>query len=304
MRNTFLTDRTARDIDGQVARVLRDIGNPDPPLRLEVVRDVLKLDLKYYSSKDDGAVRFVSHRLWIAGKQMLLRPGLLFEAIKKLDVKALYLPDQKRILINSELPAIKQRWGESHEVGHSIIPWHADLMLGDTKQTLTPSCHEQIEAEANYAAARLLFLREKFGAAIGDRDVDLSLVRDAAKLFGNSITTTLWRVVEHLDVPAIGVVGRHPKLPNSEGDLAETCRYFVRSRRFSAQFSRIDEMTVCAKIGSYCSSARRGPLGSDEVLLQDDGGSKHVFIFETFYNSYEALTLGIYVRPQARSVAF
>jgi hypothetical protein len=40
------------DIDELVAKVLRDLGNPEPPLRLAVVRDLLTLDLKYYSSTD------------------------------------------------------------------------------------------------------------------------------------------------------------------------------------------------------------------------------------------------------------
>ena len=48
------------------------------------------------------------------------------------------------------------------EIGHDIIPWHADMMLGDTEQTLTPSCHEIIEAEANYAAGQLLFMASRF----------------------------------------------------------------------------------------------------------------------------------------------
>ena len=31
-------------------------------------------------------------------------------------------------------------------------------------------------------------------------------------------------------------------------------------------------------------------------MLTDDGGKRHVFAFETFFNQYEALTLGVYRR--------
>ena len=74
------------------------------------------------------------------------------DAVQNLSLKALYLPDQKRILLDQDLPLLKHRWNEAHEIGHDIIPWHTGMMLGDTEQTLTPACHQIMEAEANYAA--------------------------------------------------------------------------------------------------------------------------------------------------------
>ena len=32
------------DINEHIARLIRDLGNPEPPLRLEQVRELLKLD--------------------------------------------------------------------------------------------------------------------------------------------------------------------------------------------------------------------------------------------------------------------
>ena len=81
-------------------------------------------------------------RMKIAGRQVLLRPTILGDAVRSLSLKALYLPDQKRILLDKDLPPLKHRWNEAHEIGHDIIPWHAGMMLGDTEQTLTPACHE------------------------------------------------------------------------------------------------------------------------------------------------------------------
>ena len=162
MRNVFLRARTARDIDAQVAKVLRDLGQPEPPLQLDTVRELLRLDRHYYSSAEHSVLREVSHRLLVAGKQVLARPTLLFEAIRKFDLKALFVPDRKRILIDASLPDAKQRWSEAHEIGHSVIPWHGDTMLGDSRHTLTPACHVRIENEANYAAGQLLFLQESF----------------------------------------------------------------------------------------------------------------------------------------------
>ena len=61
MRNTFLDVRTARDIDAVVSKILKGLGNPEPPLNLDDVRALQQLDRQYYSSVDDGPLReFVS----------------------------------------------------------------------------------------------------------------------------------------------------------------------------------------------------------------------------------------------------
>jgi hypothetical protein len=44
VRNVSLGHRTVADIDAQVAKVLRGLGQPEPPIDLRVVRDLLKLD--------------------------------------------------------------------------------------------------------------------------------------------------------------------------------------------------------------------------------------------------------------------
>jgi Zn-dependent peptidase ImmA (M78 family) len=146
------------------------------------------------------------HKLMMAGKQVVSRPTLIWDVVKKLELKALYLPDRKRILIDNTLPIIKQRWNEAHEVGHSIIEWHEVLMLGDDKQTLSFSCHVHLEAEANYAAGRLLFLQDRFYEELNGQTPTIKLVQVLGKKFGNSITTTLWRAVEHMSVPAVALV--------------------------------------------------------------------------------------------------
>ena len=47
-------------------------------------------------------------------------------------------------------------------------------------------------------------------------------------------------------------------------------------------------------VRAYCGWVKRGPLGTDEVVLQDANGDEHIFTFETFHNGYQALTLGLY----------
>ena len=93
----------------------------------------------------------------VATIQVYQRPTLLLEAVRKFSLKSLFLPDGNRILLDGDLPEKKHRWNEAHEVGHSLIPWHGDMMHGDNSHTLSADCHEHIEAEANFAAGRMLF---------------------------------------------------------------------------------------------------------------------------------------------------
>jgi Zn-dependent peptidase ImmA (M78 family) len=294
LKNILLRDRTAQDINELVAKVLRDLGNPEPPLHMDHVRELLRLDRQYYSSTEDGALREVAHRLTIAGKQVLARPALLLDVIKKWDLRAIFIPDRKRILIDSELPDAKQRWSEAHEVGHSIIPWHTDTMLGDNKQTLTPACHEQIENEANFAAGQMLFFQQAFVQNARDLTVGINAVTALKKRYGNTITTTLWRYVEQSEQPMIGAISCHPHRLPAGFDWGNPFRYFVGSRSFQQRFSNTREVDLFRQVQTYCANRRGGPLGATDLQLPDDSGLRHLFRFETFFNQYEALTLGVY----------
>lgn len=305
MKNKLLSAATSADIEGQVDKVLRGLGNPEPPLDLADVRQLLKLDRQYYTTNDTGLMAETLSRLRVATKQVISRPTLVIDAIKKWDFRAFYLPDRRRILIDQAVPTAKQRWVEGHEVTHGILTWHAELMLGDTDQTLSPGCHEHLEAEANYGAGQLLFLREKFVQTAQDFPITLETVKLLSKMFGNTMTSTLWRYVEsaHATRPVFAVVCPHPH-PSFRTDAfnpENPCRYFVRSPAFANQFGGISEVEVFAAIESYCAPRRGGPLGEAEIPVIDDNGQAHDFSFETFYNRYEALTLAVHLRACASS---
>ena len=302
MKNRFLDSRTACDIDIQVGKILRGLGNPEPPIELTDVFDLLELDRQYYSTQDDSALREFFSRAVIAGKQIAKRPMLLLDAVRKWDLKALYVPDRKRVFIDRSQHKLKWRWNEAHEVIHSVTEWHQTLLHGDNTFSLSPDCHEQVEAEANYGAGRLLFLQDQFMDFSRSSLPSFSLVQLASKRFGNTITSCLWRLVEALDIPALGIVSQHPHYPDGEFDPADPCRYFIRSRLFEQQYSGLTERDCFKIVRSYCSWRKRGPLGNDEIILRDDRGEEHLFLFEAFHNGHQLLTLITYLKPHAVSV--
>lgn len=293
--------RTAQEIDTIVSKILAELDNPTKRLNLEDVRYILRLDKQYYTANDPGLLNGVMHRLRVAGIQVFNRPGLVVDAIKSFSLKALYLPDQKRIFLDSSLPPLKHRWNEAHEIGHSIIPWHEDAMLGDNNTTLSLDCREQIENEANYAAGRLLFLGDHFYIASESLCPNFKSIAALSKEFGNSLTSTFYRFVEQMGdtTPLVGIVSPHPHSTRRAGmvNSQNVCKYFVQSKAFAAQFSRITGDQIFHEAARYCSPASGGILGTSEINLCDNNGELHAFGFETFFNRYDALTIGVYIKP-------
>jgi len=293
----IIREKTRADIDRRVERILADLGNPEPPLKLEHVRELLKLGLDYYAADDPSLLSTLTNRMRVGAIQVFKRPTLLLEVVRSLDLRGLYLLDQKRILIDEKQPPPKHRWLEAHEIGHSILPWHEDAMFGDSEHTILPNCHDAIEAEANYAAGRLLFLAKRFDNEALNIAPSLASVRDLKPKFGNTYTTTFWRCVDlwGRDRPIVGLITGHPHKSKrtSEFNPLRPCRHFIRSNVFLRQFANITELDLFNFISSYCSAARGGRLGAGECNLVDIAGNKVRFHFETFNFHYDVLSLGV-----------
>ncbi len=299
-KNEFLKPRVEADIDNRVARVLKGLGNPEPPLKLETVRELLKLDFSYYTANDPGVMQETISRIKVGAKRLLKEPTLFLEAVRKLDLRALYIPDGRQILLDKDQPVLKHRWTEAHEVGHSLIPWHEASMLGDIDYTLAPACHDKLEAEANHAAGRLLFLGDRFSDECTSFNPGFDTLKMLKDQFGNTFSTTLWRSIKiwGRERPVLGLITVHPHLtmrPESF-DPSAPCKHFIQSPAFAAQFSTVREAAVFDQIVAYCAPKKGGPLGGDDILLIDDNGEQHVFEFQSFSFHHQTLTLGVYLR--------
>ena len=220
MKNFIIGVREVSDIDAVVAKTLRGLGNPEPPLDLADVRLLRELDVKYYSTADDSALRETVSRIKVASKQLARRPRLLLDVVRDADLSALWLPDRKRILIDADVHRLKYRWLEAHEHGHQMCEWHGRYAYGDDVDTLDPACRHETEAEANYAAGQLIFLAGRFSDEANDLPICFKSIQELSKTFGNTISSTLWRFVEesHSDVPMVGVISINPHRPPDDFD--------------------------------------------------------------------------------------
>jgi Zn-dependent peptidase ImmA (M78 family) len=293
VRKVILKPGTRNEIDIQVEKIVRGLGNPEPPLDLDAVFKLQQLDPQYYRTSEDGVVRETISRVKVGTKLFFERPTRIWEAIKTANLKALWIPEQKRILVDGDLHAMKKRWNFAHEIGHSIIDWHRDFTFGDDPFTLVEGYHIDLEAEANYAAGRLLFLQDLFNQHVNGVQHTLKSLNKVADDFGNSWTSTLYRTVEILDVPSFAIIGSHPVRKNSE----EKTRHFITSAPFDALFPSFGEAEALKVIRSYCSYSTRGPLGECAFPLVDVRGERWEFMIESFALPYgDVLTLAILLK--------
>ena len=288
----------AQDIRDIVAKILRELGNPEPPLNLDQVRMLLKLDLGYYSTADTSLVQELTHRIRVAGKQLLERPMLLIDAIRKAKLSALWVPDNRRILIDSTVPKPKHRWIEGHEIGHSVIPWHREFLFGDNKMTLDPTCHAIVEAEANFASAQLLFLQDRFAGEARDVALGFEAVKAMSKRYNNTLTSTLWRMIQDRepDRAVFGMVSAHPHYLNDQklgrNAEGETVEYFIRSRAFRARFADVSPEQAFSLLAKHARRSKGGPLVDTTDTLVDADGNLCEFQIESFCNTHRVLTIG------------
>jgi hypothetical protein len=278
-------EQEAADIRAQIARILRDMSNPEPPLDLDAVTDQLKLDLRYYSKADLSLFEEIAHRVRVAGKLVIREPARIRDVILKAKLSALWLPSGRRILMDEEVPTPKQRHICAHEIVHSITPWHQTFLLGDNEITLNLQCQAIIEAEANYGAGQLLFLVERFGVEARDCDFSWKTLNTLKNRYRNTLTTTLWHVVEERepDRPVLGLISRHPRRPTIGGGAdGANVRHFIRSPAFRKIFPQVTGDEVYRIVRSYVTFANRGPCGTGSYPLFDANGERWEFVFESF----------------------
>lgn len=168
------------------------------------------------------------------------------------------------------------------------------------------NCRIKIEAEANYASGQLLFLGDRFSNEANDYSISIETIKILAKLYGNTITSTLYRFIEQAyeKTPMFGVICDHWFNPSIAFDYRNPCEHLIFSESFSAKFSDFNALLAFEMLRGYCKENKRGHLGEREVTIVDDNGDAHYFKMESFSNSYKILTLAVYLRPASITLTF
>ncbi len=262
-------DRGTRvEIERITAATLRDAGIADPPLPLEHLLQNVELHRDYYDLANPGFLDRVKHKLRIQGQR-------LADVVAKVRLQAVLLFDENRICIDQALPKIKHPWASCHE----------------TAQTLDPAYQADLEAEANYAAARLLFLGERFTQDARDLAPTVDAVKILAKRYGASMTTTLRRYVEQGPDLAMAMLVSTPPWEQPPDDQPDRARHFIPSDRFTDLFPQVSGESMRRTLESHTSYKRGGKVADFRFDLVDAVGDRHELRAWSFNNQHYLLTL-------------
>lgn len=256
-----------------------------------------------------------AQHLRIAGdEESLFAPAVLAEAplwirekvcgFKHKLVAGLVRPD-RMIHLDAAGLDVQKRFAACHEVGHDLQRDVEQLYL-DSRETLSPTLHDWFERGANYAATRLLFQGNIFLDEARGLTAGFASVKCLADLFGASIHSTLWLMVETALEPLAAFVLRSPFQDNS-GEL----RFGVKTAYTSESFNR--EFGVRETPPQTFSSVDHGDLrrawdtlrlssepGTGELTLPNRRGEQQPLHFELFTNRYALFLL--VTRPALRSI--
>lgn len=278
-------DRATRvEIERVAAATLHDAGLTEPPLCVEELLRHVQLHRDYYDLANPGFLDRAKHKLRIQGR-------MLVDIIHKVRLQAVLLFDENRICIDQDLPKLKHPWASCHETGHRLLPWHKPFFFGDTAQTLDPAYQADLEAEANYAAARLLFLGDRFSEEARDLIPTVEAVKSLAKRYRASLTTTLRRYVEQGPDLAMAMLVSTPPWAEQPIDQEYRWRHFVPSERFSLLFPDVCADPLRKEIDSHAVYRRGGTVAEFRLGLVDARGDRHELRAWSFNNQHYLLTL-------------
>jgi hypothetical protein len=124
--------------------------------------------------------------------------------------------EERAIFLEDGQSEPRRRFTEAHELMHALCPWHEAVLREDTSDELFRDTVDQIEAEANFGAALLLFQGRRFTERTAREPASIDTPLALAREYGASVHAALHHyVVTHAAALALLVVGRFPRRDGS-----------------------------------------------------------------------------------------
>jgi hypothetical protein len=278
-------DSTQREIGKIVERILRDSDLRNPPIRFIDILEYLKVHRDFYSLEDPKFLQRLAHRIQIGAKKIV-------DVVRdKIHLAALWLPTERRILVDDSQPEPKRVWASFHDTIHAVLPWHRDFFLGDTAQTLEPDYQDMLESEANYGSSALMFGGQLFTAQALDTAPCWEAIRQLQEVHQKSLVTTFRRYIEHgHDKALAGLISTPLWMPKPEDQITR-CRHFVRSGRFEREFPSVSPDELLQVVNRFARPRRGGIVGDFTLSLRNAAEELSEFFAESFFNQHYLLTL-------------
>lgn len=273
------------ELNKVIELTLKDAGLTNPPVRLEDLLTHLELFQEFYDLTNPSFLERAKHRIMVGGHR-------LAQIVRKIKLQAVLFFDENRIAVDESLPVLKREWPAFHEAGHRICPGHREVFaFGDTAQTLHPTYHEKLEAEANFAGSGLMFCGERFTKEATDTDPSWETIEALADRFGRTKTTTLRRYTEFGPNLVMAAIIGTPVWKLDSVHEPGSWRHFIVSRKFGRQFSSLDVSKTFEEVNAQCKRQRGGKVAEFEMILGDDNGEFYEFCAAAFCNTHDLLVL-------------
>lgn len=237
--------------------------------------------------------------LALEAQQLRLAETTLADALRRLgvddaehyDLDAMLNVNEKSVTLREDLHPLGKKWGCVHEIGHSFLPWHRDLLFYCPILRLPAKVQKQMELEADAFTSDCIFLGDQFMEQAKSQAFGIRPVIELARDYGASITSALRRYVEENPDPCCLLVWRCSD-PGEDGDEASlSLRYFVRSQSFNHGFPAVGKTVGANHVVTKAYVKLRDSLGVTvpHAVSLSRGGL--ICSAETFYNSYSLFTL-------------
>lgn len=241
----------------------------------------------------------------LEAEQLRLAETSLEEALRRMGVDereiggidAMLDVRDRSVALREDLHRHGKKWGCVHEVAHSVIPWHKDLLYYCPILLLPPRVQKQMELEADAFTSDCLFLGSRFLEEAKSHPFGVRPVIKLADEYQTSIHSALRRYVEENPDPCCLLVWRTPE-DNGADEPVLSLHYYVPSTSFPGRFlvgQLIDKNHVITK--AYLKLRDKGGLVVEHELGIEKGRGRTVCSAETFFNLYAVFTLVWHSNP-------
>lgn len=275
---------TRREIEKRTRMLLLDASFKAPPVSVDVLIESLRVFKGFYDLTDPGLCRKFAHAIHVGTRR-------IGQIAKKIDLRALLLQQENRIMIDLSLHELKKTWAAYHEVVHKILPWHKAFYIGDTAQTLEPYYQERLDLEANSGASDLMFCGKAFSKMALDTTPCWNSIELLCKECETSRPTTLLRYAEYSHDRPMAALISIPRWFETPEAQPNGWRHIVGSIQFRSRFSSITPEIILDAVNDNTYRRSWGLVGEYEIILPDNNNEFHLFNAQSFFNHYDILTL-------------
>jgi Zn-dependent peptidase ImmA (M78 family) len=264
------------------------------PTPVDDIMDAAKVEEVFENVLDESFLAKMRKKAGKALKSALSKVLGLFDA------------NQRLVIVDRTLYAVKQTFIRLHETGHGFMRWQRDLyaVVEDCEQTLDPEVADLFDREANVFASEVLFQIDSFSEEAEGHTFGILTPVRIGKKYGASIYASVRQYVSKNHRACAVLVLDPPVIVDGDGFRA-SLRRFVPSPRFTELFGRPEwqpYFTPDDSIGAMVPLGSRKMTGKRTLALVDRNGGRHECIAEAFTQKHQVFVLIQAVQTMTKSL--